>query len=1554
MAVLDIGVEQSAKAQRKVDIPLMQWAQSYEDTGSALEYKAIPVPEIAPHEVLVQIKFSGVCHTDLHAWKGDWPIKTKKNLVGGHEGAGVVVKRGSKVTSVSIGDRVGVQWMNSTCGECEFCCNGDGPLCLTAKCSGYHVDGTFQQFCVCKAANVVRIPDDIPLEVAAPILCAGVTVYKALKELRLKPGQIVAIAGAGGGSGSLACQYAKALGYRVLALSAGPIKKAMLTEELQVDFFVDYAISEDLVLEVQQLTAGGPHASLVVASVEAPLNQAIQYVRSGGTVVAIGLPKGALIKADVISTAMRKITIKGAYVGTAAETEEALEVYAQKRFDVKYRVCALKELPTVFESMEQGNITGRVVLEMPTIHQDANGQKAQKAQNGLNGLNGTHSQLATRSMFTQSQYNLGTFLAYRLEELGVNDYFVVPGDYNLSLLDQILKNPNLKMVGCCNELNAGYAADGYARSSPAKVAVVFVTFMVGGLSLLNAIAGAYSDRLRVIVVSGAPPEGSGQDAIFHHTIGLTNKDQAMRMFEQVTTFSVRLDGKSDPASLIDRAFVRCLEDSLPVYIEMPSDLVEYKCNPPTPLTLTSCQRSPESQLLTAFNKIRNVWSTAQKPVILIGALARHFLPANILLSLVEKLGCPVYCQPDAKSLLPESHPQFRGTYWGVASDPACLETMMGSDLWMVLGGRWSDYHTLKGPSLKGSNQILDLQADRVRVPDGSLIESVTMAEIAVIMIESNLRRRSVEIGGHVSDTHPQIDALKLQNMTNTPLTVTDILAGIQSLLRPGDTLIAETGDSWFNAQKILLPDGADYQMQMMYGSIGWSLPATLGCQLARPEGRAVLMIGDGSFQMTAQELSTMIRLRTTPIIVIFNNLGYRIETAIHDGPYNYISNWNYSLFASTMCSVTHSVDNGNVYLTAQEKREQDSPSIFAMRIKTQTELAVAIDRLQEEPEKLAILECCIHPSDISDNLFRFGQVEAFSFHIVTPRAAVHSEDVSRIEALAADDLGFGVAGRSSSIGIYGSATHIKSPFGAEWSRHGTDIIMRGGNAADAMVATMLCVGVIGMYHSGIGGGGFMLIRSPEGVFEFVDFREPAPAAAFEEMFNNNTNAAVYGGLASGVPGELRGLEYLHAKYGSLPWSVVVQPAIQTARYGFPVGADLVHYMDSAVGSGEDFLVEDPSWAIDFAPHGTRVKQGDIMTRKRYANTLEAIANNGADAFYEGHIAETMIQALRAANGTMTLEDLRNYTVAIREVAQIDYRGFQVASSTAPSSGVIALNILKVLDTYDPLFTADNVNLSTHRMDEAIRFGYGLRTNLGDPLFVKGMDEYQKKILEMSTISEIRAKISDLTTQNVSVYDPAGIESLETPGTSHITTIDHSGLAVSAITTINLLFGNQIMVPETGIIMNNEMDDFSIPGSSNSFGYVPSEANFIRPGKRPLSSCTPAMVTHPNGTVFFVTGSAGGSRIITATVQNIIHAVDEGLSAAEILAKPRLHDQLIPNQVAFEYAYDNSTVAFMKSRGHNVTWMEPGTSTAQAIRVLPNGTFDAAGEPRQLDSGGFSV
>lgn len=491
----------------------------------------------------------------------------------------------------------------------------------------------------------------------------------------------------------------------------------------------------------------------------------------------------------------------------------------------------------------------------------------------------------------------------------------------------------------------------------------------------------------------------------------------------------------------------------------------------------------------------------------------------------------------------------------------------------------------------------------------------------------------------------------------------------------------------------------------------------------------------------------------------------------------------------------------------------------------------------------------------------------------------------------------------------------------------------------------------------------MLVRAPNGTYEFIDFRETAPAAAFEDMYKNNTQASIEGGLASGVPGELRGLQHLHENYGILPWATVLEPAVKVARNGWRVNEDLVKYMDSAIAtanqnSTSNFFINDLEFALDFAPKGRLLKLNETITRKRYADTLETIAKEGPDAFYSGPIAEATIRALQAKNGTMTLEDLKNYTVAIRKPSTITYRDYKLTACSAPSGGEVALASLKIMEGYSNVGSPENINLTTHRLDESMKFAYGMRANLGDPLFLKGIDEYQEDMISARTAAEVRSKISDSKTFDVAYYDPKGLESLETPGTSHIVTADHTGMAVTLTTTVNLLFGSKLVVPETGVIMNNEMNDFSIPNTSNAFGYIPSPANFIRPGKRPLSSISPVIVEHLNSTLvnaFYVAiGAAGGSRIITATIQNLIHILDGNKTTAQALAQPRIHDQLVPAQVAFEYAFDNSTTKFLKDLGANVTWVAPGASAAQGLRRLANGTFEAAGEPRQKNSGGFAV
>ncbi|KAM3079578.1 alcohol dehydrogenase [Clarireedia jacksonii] len=346
------------------EIPKEQWAQVVEETGKPVVYKKIPVQKPGPDEVLVNIKYSGVCHTDLHAVNGDWPLPAKLPLVGGHEGAGVIVAVGDLVEDVKVGDHAGVKWLNGSCLSCTFCQQSDEPLCPKALLSGYTVDGTFQQYCIAKAAHVARIPKECDLEAIAPVLCAGITVYKGLKESGARAGQSVAIVGAGGGLGSLACQYAKAMGLDVIAIDGGSEKEKMC-KELGAQHYVDFQSSKNLVDDVKAATSDGlgPHAVLLVAANEKPFQQAAEYVRPRGTVVAIGLPASAYLRASVFETVIRMITIKGSYVGNRTDSAEAIEFFRRGLIKAPYKTCGLSELQNVYDLMQEGKIAGRYVVD---------------------------------------------------------------------------------------------------------------------------------------------------------------------------------------------------------------------------------------------------------------------------------------------------------------------------------------------------------------------------------------------------------------------------------------------------------------------------------------------------------------------------------------------------------------------------------------------------------------------------------------------------------------------------------------------------------------------------------------------------------------------------------------------------------------------------------------------------------------------------------------------------------------------------------------------------------------------------------------------------------------------------------------------------------------------------------------------------------------------------------------------------------------------------------------------------------------------------------------
>ena len=343
-------------------IPTTQKGVIFYESGGKLEYKDIPVPKPKPNEILINVKYSGVCHTDLHAWKGDWPLPTKLPLVGGHEGAGVVVAKGENVMNFEIGDLAGIKWLNGSCMACELCEQGHESNCLHADLSGYTHDGSFQQYATADAVQAAQIPKGTDLAEVAPILCAGVTVYKALKTADLKPGQWVAISGAAGGLGSLAVQYAKAMGLRILGIDGGPGKEELF-KSLGGEVFIDFTKTKDIVSAIQEATKGGPHGVINVSVSEAAISTSTQYVRPTGTVVLVGLPANAYVKSEVFSHVVKSINIKGSYVGNRADTREALDFFSRGLVKSPIKIVGLSELPEVYGLMEKGKILGRYVVD---------------------------------------------------------------------------------------------------------------------------------------------------------------------------------------------------------------------------------------------------------------------------------------------------------------------------------------------------------------------------------------------------------------------------------------------------------------------------------------------------------------------------------------------------------------------------------------------------------------------------------------------------------------------------------------------------------------------------------------------------------------------------------------------------------------------------------------------------------------------------------------------------------------------------------------------------------------------------------------------------------------------------------------------------------------------------------------------------------------------------------------------------------------------------------------------------------------------------------------
>ncbi|KAG0244981.1 hypothetical protein BGX31_008201 [Mortierella sp. GBA43] len=509
------------------------------------------------------------------------------------------------------------------------------------------------------------------------------------------------------------------------------------------------------------------------------------------------------------------------------------------------------------------------------------------------------------------------------------------------------------------------------------------------------------------------------------------------------------------------------------------------------------------------------------------------------------------------------------------------------------------------------------------------------------------------------------------------------------------------------------------------------------------------------------------------------------------------------------------------------------------------------------------------------------------------------------------------------------------------SEIGVQVLKDGGNAVDAAIASCLCVGTVNMFSAGIGGGGFMTIRASNGSVEVIDFRESAPAGARPTMYKKDPMLAQKGGLSVAVPGEIRGLELAHKRHGKLPWERLFAPSVKLARDGWAIGPELAKRLQVY----KTMMESEPDWSVVFAPNGTVLREGQRIKRPALANTLETIGKEGSEAFYTGQIAQNLVDYVQKNGGILTMRDMETYKPIIKEPLVGYYQGRKVYTTPAPTSGPILISILNILERYNLGRFKEDSEIEAHRLVEAMKFGYAQRTQLGDPAFTD-LEDRIRDILSKDTAGHIRANISDERTFPVEYYNPQW-EAIENHGTTHLSSVDKDNMAVALTSTVNLVFGSKLIDPKTGIILNDEMDDFSIPGTPNAFGLRPSPFNYPEPGKRPLSSCVPTIVER-DGQFELALGGSGGSRILTSVLQVILNIYNHNYNVMEAVEAPRVHHQLMPNVVDIESGYDLLEVDFLETRGHNVTVSDILLAKAEVQAVMRdmNGLVYAASDSRK--------
>jgi gamma-glutamyltranspeptidase/glutathione hydrolase len=532
------------------------------------------------------------------------------------------------------------------------------------------------------------------------------------------------------------------------------------------------------------------------------------------------------------------------------------------------------------------------------------------------------------------------------------------------------------------------------------------------------------------------------------------------------------------------------------------------------------------------------------------------------------------------------------------------------------------------------------------------------------------------------------------------------------------------------------------------------------------------------------------------------------------------------------------------------------------------------------------------------------------------------------------------------------------------SQVGVDVLREGGTAIDAAIAVQFALAVVNPEAGNIGGGGFMVARMADGETVALDFREVAPAAATRDMYlddeGNPTDASVVGHLAVGVPGTVAGMWAAHQRFGTLDWARLVQPSIDLAE-----GFEVTERFLGSLGPGKVAdILRFPATAAQFLPRdGAPPLVGDTLRQPDLARTLERIRDQGPDGFYAGETAALIVAEMERGGGLITAEDLAAYRAIWREPVEADYRNYVIYSMPPSSSGGITMSEgANILETYSPGDFDDPDRI--HLFAEAFRRAYADRNHyLADPDFVDlplevlASDDYaafrRESIAETATPSaevlpgvEAYAAWSPMAAAAIEI-EPTGVED-EGEHTTHYSIVDAEGNAVALTTTINSWYGSLVTVEGAGFVLNNEMDDFtSKPGVPNQFGLVQGENNAIAPGKRMLSAMTPAIVLDPDGELFMVTGTPGGSTIITTTFQTISNVVDHRMNVSQAVLAPRVHHQHLPDRIFVEPGgFSDETLAALRARGHTIEVRSGISGDVQAIRILEDGTLEGQSDPRR--------